>query len=212
MRDLLYGILLVGGITACVCVAAPEPAILPEPGDWTVDLTFEHPQQITLGFDINGQPRRYWYTIVTVTNNEGRDVDFYPKCELMTDTFQIVPAGKGVSPAVFERIKDRHKSQYPFLEPLEKIGNKILEGEDNARDIAIIWPDFDARAGGMKIFLTGLSNETAVIDHPIAKDEAGNPVKVYLRKTLELNYGLRGDTRLRSYMKVDYKDKRWVMR
>ncbi|MHC4361609.1 MAG: hypothetical protein ACYSTZ_02185, partial [Planctomycetota bacterium] len=69
------------------------------------------------------------------------------------------------------------------------------------------WPDFDARAKGMKIFVSGLSNETVATDHPIAKDK-----KVYLRKTLELSYDLRGDPALRSDAKLVYQNKRWVMR
>jgi len=213
MKGFALGIFFAAGaIMACVCLAAPEPAIVPAPGQWTVDVTFEHPQQITLGSGHSSKPRQFWYTIVTLTNNTNRDVDFYPRCDLMTDTFQIISAGKDTSPAAFEQIKRRHQSKYPFLESLEKAGNKILQGEDNTKDITIIWPDFDVRAKNIKIFITGLSNETAVIDHPIAKDKTGKPVKVYLRKTLELNYALRGDTSLRSYIKLNYKDKRWVMR
>jgi hypothetical protein len=196
----------------CVCLAAPEPAIVPGPGEWTIDVIFEHPQQIMLQVGFDNKPRRFWYMIVTLTNKANRDVDFYPKCDLMTDTFQIIPAGKETPAAVFEQIKRRHQSRYPFLEPLEKAGNKILQGEDNTKDIAIIWPDFDAQAKNIKVFITGLSNETVAIDHPIAKDEAGKPVKVYLRKTLELSYVLRGDTSLRSEDDLSYKGKRWVMR
>jgi hypothetical protein len=165
---------------------------------------------LQVGFD--NKPRRFWYMIVTLTNKANRDVDFYPKCDLMTDTFQIIPAGKETPAAVFEQIKRRHQSRYPFLEPLEKAGNKILQGEDNTKDIAIIWPDFDAQAKNIKVFITGLSNETVAIDHPIAKDEAGKPVKVYLRKTLELSYALRGDTSLRSDVNLSYDGNRWVMR
>ena len=199
-------------VMACVCLAAPEPAIVPGPGEWTVDVTFEHPQQIVLQLGIDNKPRRFWYTIITLTNRTNRDVGFYPKCDLMTDTFQIIPAGKDRPEAVFERIKKRHKDRYPFLEPLEKTSNKILQGEDNTKDIAIIWPDFDAQAKDIKIFITGLSNETVAIDHPIAKDETGKPVKVYLRKTLELSYALRGDTSIRSYVNLSYEGKHWVMR
>jgi hypothetical protein len=213
MKGFALGIFfVVGAIMVCVCLAAPEPAIVPGPRDWTVDVTFEHPQQITLELGSHSKSRRFWYTIVTLTNRTNRDVDFYPKCELMTDTFRIIPAGRDASPAVFEQIKRRHQSRYPFLESLEKAGDKILQGEDNAKDIAVIWPDFDAQARNIKVFITGLSNETAVISHPIEKDKTGMPLKVYLRKTLQLNYALRGDTALRSYIKLDYKGKRWVMR
>ena len=212
MKGFAYGILAILAVMACVCLAAPEPAIVPGPGEWTIDVIFEHPQQIMLQVGFDNKPRRFWYMIVTLTNKANRDVDFYPKCDLMTDTFQIIPAGKWVPTAVFEQIKRRHQSRYPFLEPLEKAGNKILQGEDNTKDIAIIWPDFDAQAKNIKVFITGLSNETVAIDHPIAKDEAGKPVKVYLRKTLELSYVLRGDTSLRSEDDLSYKGKRWVMR
>jgi len=113
---------------------------------------------------------------------------------------------------VFEQIKRRHQNKYPFLEPLEKADNRILQGEDNTKDIAIIWPDFDLQAKNIKIFIAGLSNETVVIDHPVAKDKMGEVVKVYLRKTLELSYSLRGDPALRSDVGIAYKDKRWIMR
>ncbi|MBW8041207.1 MAG: hypothetical protein FVQ85_14555 [Planctomycetes bacterium] len=211
MKGIFYGTLFVLGVMSFVCVAAPEPAIVPGPRDWTVDVTFEHPQQIELRWEKSGL-RRFWYTIVTLTNKSGEDVNFYPNCELMTDTFHIIPAGKNAPEAVFKAIKRRHQRKYPFLEALEKSDNKLLEGEDNAKDIAIIWSDFDKQVKNIQIFIKGLSNETASIDHPIAKDARGGPVKVYLRKTLELSYSLSGDAALRSYAKMAYKGKRWIMR
>jgi hypothetical protein len=90
--------------------------------------------------------------------------------------------------------------------------NRILQGEDNAKDIVVIWRDFDTRATGFKLFVTGLSNETAVVNHPVAVDDAGAPVKVFLRKTLALNYALRGDPSLRDSVEVVHKEKTWVMR
>jgi hypothetical protein len=212
MKRFLWCISAICVTAACVCLAAPEPAIVPAPGEWTVDTEFSHPQQLVLQRSSDNKPVRFWYVIVTLTNNTGRDVDFYPKCDLMTDTFQIIPAGRSVTPAVFEHIKKRHKSRYPFIEPLDQAGNKVLQGEDNTKDIAIIWPDFDTRAKSIGLFLTGLSNETAVVDHPVSKDQTGQPLKVFLRKTLEISYALRGDPALRSNVSLDYKGKRWVMR
>jgi hypothetical protein len=211
MKSIVYGTLVLLAATAFVCVAAPEPAIIPGARDWTVDVTFEHPQQIMVRMEKSGL-RRFWYTIVTLTNKSGEDVDFYPNCDLMTDTFDIIQANKDTPPGVFEQIKKRHLRKYPFLEALEKAGNKMLEGEDNAKDIAVIWPDFDKQVKNLKVFITGLSNETAAIDHPVAKDATGEPVKVYLRKTLELSYSLSGDAALRSDAKPAYDGKRWIMR
>ncbi len=212
MKDFVYGILTILVVTACVSLAAPEPAIVQGPDDWTLDVTFGHPQQIVLRLSGDKEPKRYWYTIITLTNKTGHDVDFYPKCELMTDTYEITPAGKDTPAAVFEQINKRHQRKFPFLESLENAGNKILQGEDNTKDIAIIWPDFDAKAKSIKIFIAGLSNETVAVDHPTAKDETGKPVKVYLRKTLELNYKFGGDAFFRSNARPIYEGKNWVMR
>jgi|SRR4030042_1576753 hypothetical protein len=211
MKRIIYGTFVFLMAIAFMCLAAPEPAVVPGPRDWTIEVTFEHPQQIMVQMEKGGQ-KRFWYTIVTLTNKSGQDVDFYPICDLMTDTFNIIPANKSTPAGVFEQIKRRHQRKYPFLEALDKAGNKMLEGEDNAKDIAIIWPDFDEQVKNMKFFITGLSNETAVIDHPIAKNAAGEPVKVYLRKTLEISYSISGDAALRSYAKLTYNGKRWIMR
>ncbi|MFA5252026.1 MAG: hypothetical protein WC454_05530 [Phycisphaerae bacterium] len=211
MKNLVYGILAVLAVTACAS-PAPEPAIVQGPDDWTIDVTFGHPQQIALRLDGEKETKRYWYTIITLTNNTSHDVDFYPKCELMTDTLEITPAGKGTPAAVFEQIKKRHQKKFPFLESLESTGSKILQGEDNTKDVAVIWPDFDAKAREIKIFIAGLSNETVAVDHPTAKDETGKPAKIYLRKTLELSYKIGGDAAFRSKAKPVYQGKSWVMR
>jgi len=207
---LLYGTLFAATV-ASLCVAAPEPAIVQRPGQWTLDVQYTHPEQIVLPWGPAGE-QRFWYIILTVTNRTGMDVDFFPKADLLTDTFQIVPAGRGVPPVVFDMIKQRHAVRYPFLEPLAGLENRLLEGEDNARDIAVIWQDFDRQATSFKIFISGLSNETAVVPHPVATDENGRPLPVYLRKTLELSYGLRGDPAIRKAVEVVYKGQSWVMR
>ena len=212
MKGFFYGTLVISAIMACIALAAPEPAIVPTPGQWTVDIEFTHPQQIALQQGVNNQPTRFWYMIITLTNNTGNDVSFYPKCDLMTDTFEITSAVKAVSPAVFKQIKSRHQSKYPFLEPLDLAGNRILQGEDNTKDIAIIWPDFSTKAKNIKLFITGLSNETVAVDHPVAQDDMGMPIQVLLRKTLEVNYSFRGDPALRADVKLAYKGKRWIMR
>ena len=212
MKSFFYGTLVISALITSLSLAAPEPAIVPGIGQWTVDTEFTHPQQIVLRRTSDKKPVRFWYTIITLTNNTDEDVAFFPKCDLMTDTFQITQAGKGVLPVVFEQIKKRHQSRYPFLELLSKAGNRILQGEDNAKDIAVIWPDFDVKASNVKVFIAGLSNETVAINHPVTKDDSGNPKKVFLRKTLELNYDFKGDPKLRSAVSLTYKSKRWIMR
>lgn len=192
--------------------AYPEPAVVQRAGDWTLEVAFSRLQQIGVKCPGERAPSRYWYIILTLTNKAGSDVPFYPACDLMTDTFRIVPAGKGVRGPVFEQIKLRHQGRYPFVENIDFAGNRVLEGVDNTKDIVIIWPDFDPKAKSITLFIAGLSNETVAIDHPTATDDEGNPVKVYLRKTLALEYAVGADEKLRALAKPAYKGKRWVMR
>ncbi|MHC4068489.1 MAG: hypothetical protein ACYS18_03635 [Planctomycetota bacterium] len=212
MKSQVFGSLLVFVMLCGFCVGAPEPSVVPEWGEWTLEVQFTHPQQIVVGKGIDNQPRRFWYMILTMTNKTRSDVDFYPRCEIMTDDFELTPSGKGVSGVVFEQIKRRHQGRYPFLEAVEKAGNRILQGEDNTKDVAIIWPDFGTQTKDVKVFIAGLSNETVLIKHPVAKDENGQAVKVFLRKTLELTYSLPGDAAVKSGENLSYESKRWVMR
>ena len=165
-KRLFYGTILTAVLVG-LSMAAPKPAILQRPGQWTVEVKFEHPQQIVVPWGGNPQSR-FWYMIATVTNRTGRDIEFYPKCDLMTDTFQVLPAGQGVPPVVFQQIQQLHGGVYPFLEPLEKVDSRILQGEDNAKEIVIAWRDFDPQAASFKVFVGGLSNETVIVPHPVA--------------------------------------------
>jgi hypothetical protein len=72
MKDFVYGIsalrrysfgasATILAVMACMSLAAPEPAVVQRPNEWTVDVTFEHPQQIMLQLSGDKEPRRYWY-------------------------------------------------------------------------------------------------------------------------------------------------------
>ena len=119
--------------------------------------------------------------ILSVTNvSSPEDAEFYPVCQLITDTFKAIPADKHVPISVFETVKRKHQGSYPFLESLDFKDHRVSRGEDNTRDFAIIWPDFDPKARQVSLFVGGLSNETAVLKHPKLKDEDGGPKKIFL--------------------------------
>lgn len=198
--------------SATISSSAPEPAIVQGPNLWTFEATFTHPDQIMIKTAPDQAAQRFWYVILSLTNKSGKDVEFYPKCELMTDTFKFYLASQGVPGIVFDKIKSRHKTKYPLLESIEFVDSKILQGSDNTKDVAVIFPDFDAKAKNIKIFLAGLSNETAVVELPDVNGKQDAIQEVYLRKTLELNYAIPGDPSKRSEAKLDFKAKRWIMR
>lgn len=213
MSRFIYGTILSTCVfVSSVCIAAPEPAVVPGIGQWTLDTEFTQLQQIEIPTRGGSRPELFWYMILTITNNAGEDVDFYPKSDLMTDNFQILSEGTSVTPYVFQQVKNRHQTKYPFLESLDSAGNRILQGSDNTKDIAIIWPDFNNDAKAVKLFISGLSNETVVIDHPVELDENGKPVKIFLRKTLELSYSIKGEALSRNKTTPAFEGKRWIMR
>ncbi|MBC8378537.1 MAG: hypothetical protein H8E62_05115 [Planctomycetes bacterium] len=193
--------------------AYPTPAVVQPMDQWTLTVTYSQPQQIMLRMDQTNPPQRFWYTILTVTNQSSFDeVSFYPVCELITDTFEVIAADKTVQKSVFEVIKLKHQGSFPFLESLDFADRRILRGQDNTRDFAIIWPDFDLKAKAVSLFIAGLSNETAVVEHPKLKDEQGDPQKVFLRKTLQLKFAVAGDEAFRADAVMKEIERNWVMR
>lgn len=203
--------LCIAGLFSTAASAYPTPAGVQDVDKWTLRVTYTQPQQIT--FRAGDSLQRFWYIILTVTN-EGpfEEVSFYPFAELVTDTFQMIPAGRNVPESVFNAIKLKHQGSFPFLESLDFIDRRIARGEDNTRDFAIIWPDFDPKAKEVSLFISGLSNETAVVEHPQQQDEQGNPQKIFLRKTLQLKYSVAGDEKFRAQAVMQQIDQNWVMR
>lgn len=213
MKTLFPTVILIAFLAVtCQSLAFPEPEIIPKPGVWTLNTVFDQPQQITLKIPGQAQKKRFWYIILTLTNHSSNNVPFYSSCDLMTDTFQIIAAGKDTRKIIFDKIKRRHQGKYPFIEPLDLIDNRILQGKDNTKDVAVIWSDFDPKAKYVKFFIEGLSNETVAIEDPINTDENGKPKKIFLRKTLALKYSIAGDPKLRAKAKLKYISKSWVMR
>lgn len=191
--------------------AYPQPAVVQGLRQWTLSVEYSQPEQLMLASEDGKTAQRFWYIILTVTNNsEFDEVTFYPSCELMTDTFQIIPADRRVPRAVFETIKRRTQGRYPFLESLDFVDHRVFKGEDNARDFAIIWPDFDPQAKEISLFIEGLSNETAVVEQPAKENADSEPV--ILQKTLQLKYAIGGDPQLRQSAVLREIDTTWVMR
>lgn len=178
-------------------------------GGWTMDASFEHPQEILLQLAGETEVSRYWYVIMSVTNTTGQDVGLYPLCELMTDTYQMLQAGAGVRGEVYESIINIHRQKYPFLQPLEKTIGKLPQGTDHTKDVLLVWKDFDKDARAIKLFIAGLSSQTQTVEKPAADVPAE---QVILRKTLELAYNVSGDPAMRSQASLTYKGLRWVMR
>ncbi len=190
-----------------VCIAAPRPSLAPASGIWTLDVVYTQPQQYAVRNNDN-QIERYWYIILSLVNNTGRDVPFYPKFELMTDTWSIEASDTGVAKGVYDSLKLMNEGSFPFAVTMNEVANKILQGSDNSVDLLVVWKDFELEAKSVKMFFAGLSNETAVVE----TQRDGETIKHYLQKTLELNYSIPGDSKQRDLQQLAFEGMRWVMR
>lgn len=195
---------------AGMCQAYPKPTVLGGVNDWTLDVQYTKPRQIEVLIPGDKSPTRYWYIILTLTNETGRDVPFYPAGYLVTDTFQVMQAGIKINKIVFERIKTLFEGRYPFLQSVEFANSTILQGKDNTIDVAVIWPDFDPRAKQVTFFIEGLSNQTTVINPPATTQTASE--EIILSKTLAMQYRVGGDPRLRDSVKLTFEEKYWAFR
>jgi hypothetical protein len=187
----------------------PRPSVYPK--SW--ELKFEHgtPQRIVVDLGDGQSPRAFWYLTYTVTNTGNVELPFFPVLELMSKDGQIARSDDKVPPQVFNRIKAREKNN--FLESQYAIGGELRIGPDQAREGVAIWPEISAEMGNFSIFVSGLSGE-----YTFLKDATGAEVKttddkpVILRKTLQLNYLIRGDEVYPGEDVVNENAEEWVMR
>ncbi|MFQ5489458.1 MAG: hypothetical protein ACE5GE_01945 [Phycisphaerae bacterium] len=194
--------------------AAPKPALAL--GHWQLDFAFHDPARISVTLPGDDRPSTVWYVLYSVTNLTGREVDFYPVFDLVTDTFQVVEGGRGIHPDVYQAIRDRHARQYPFFTMPKDVLGTLRQGEDNTRTAAIAFRDFDPQASRFTVYVAGLSGEMARVANPtfnrdLPESDNNRPFFV-LRKTLAVTYELPGDAQSRNLADPIRVKREWVMR
>lgn len=200
-------------VVAGVALTAPKPAEIPT--SWQLDLTFQPPHQIQVVLPGDSRPSTFWYFRYTVTNGTDAEQRFVPDFVLSTDTGQVLRAGQGVSPFVFEAVKE--KASEPLLKDQTNIAGPLLRGADNAKEGVAIFTDIDPEAGAFDLFVGGLSGETSTIKPPLpvistSYGKSTTKTSVTLSKTLGLNYKLPGEASARATIVPQLVDKTWVMR
>ena len=187
----------------------PVPSIYPK----AFQFKFEHglPTRIVVDLHDGQSPHAFWYLVYTVTNDSDQEQAFLPVLELYTKDGQAFRSDDHVKPAVFHAVAKREKND--LLESQYGIGGELRLGPDQARDGVAIWPEPSAEMGSFSIYVSGLSGEYAFL-----KDAAGSDVKgpdgnpVILRKSLQLNYLIRGDEVYPGEDAVNENAESWVMR
>ncbi len=206
-----------------------EPS--PVPISWELELKYLDPRRIDIQLPGSDKPQVFWYMVYTVTNPNQQSRRFYPICQFVTDELKIYNMDVGISPLVFDAIKERHKITHKYLVHPTKAVGALLSGDDNARESVAVWRDVDMppSVNGFRIYVAGLSGETRLVPNPkydpkqpevrLVKDEGGrereepvNPKAFTLRKTLELKYNLPGSPEARATVDAERGDMRWIMR
>lgn len=189
------------------CVSSLAQADYPQPSPYlkTWQLDFDHgkPKRVVVQASAMSAPKAYWYMTYTVTNHTDREQLFMPTFDLVTQDGKIVHSDTNIPKTVFDVIKKREGMR--FLQTAAQIAGELRIGDDQAKDGVAIWPEPSPRMGHFQIYVSGLSGEIAIIKGPDGKDQI-------LRKTLQLNYLIRGDEVYPGEDQVNEEPEKWVMR
>jgi hypothetical protein len=210
-----------------VVQADPDyPVPSPYPISWELKFTHGMPHRIAVDVTDSKVPRAYWYMTYTVTNEGDKEQRFYPQMDLLTADGNVHKSDEKVPKRVFDDIKDQVHNK--FLEPYTSISGPIRLGPAEARDGVAVWPETQPRMEHFSIFVTGLSGEAVImktVDGKLVKtdqaedmyskdneDELLKKGLTILRKTLQLNFYIRGDEVYPGEDEVNKTGEEWIMR
>lgn len=205
----------------------PEPSLAPT--EWEFEFEYDRPRRIEVQLAGDDEPTTFWYLPYRVTNPGPRTHRFFPTFELVLDDLQVLHTDVGISPLVFNAIRERHRATYPYMvDPTQAIG-PLKVGDDHAVESVAIWRADDLPGNAFDVYVAGLSGETRIIPNPAydpdqprsitVEDAQGiertvdvNPPNFTLRKTLELAFKLPGSEQARRRVAPVPAGKRWILR
>ncbi len=181
----------------------PTPGL--ETRSWQITFTWHRPMRLMMfvGAGAKRRLKTFWFLRYTVANNTHRNLFFIPRIELVADTGKIIRPVITVSPKMLKKI--RTATGDPFIINPALIAGRLLQGADNARESVAVFTGIPAAARAFRIFIGGLSGETAVQKNPLTHKP------VVLHKTLVLHYWIPGKA-IRIRPRSRLLSKKWVMR
>ena len=215
---------LFAATTVLPAVAAPDfPVPSTYPISWQLDFKHEKPKRITVDVPGSPTPKAYWYLAYTVSNAGDKEQRFYPELDLVTADGQVHHADQHIAKRVYDQIKGAERNQR--LESFLTINGPVRLGPAEARDGVAVWPETNLRMDQFQVYVAGLSGEAVTLK----KDDKGKLVKAAtadlvadrnanpstlttLRKTLQLNYFIRGDDVYPGEDEVNTDAEEWIMR
>lgn len=220
-------VVLIFGTAQLDVGTGPQPS--PNPIAWEFKFTFLDPQRIEVQVPGADKPEVYWYLVYTVTNTSRRSQRFLPTFQIVTEQIEVFDTDLGISPLVFDAIRERHRITHKYLVSPTKAIGPLLCGEDNARESVAIWREVDLTQNNFSVYVAGLSGETQFLENPAhdpnrpevkrvvgpdgrEREQTVNPQYFTLRKTLEIRYTLPGSPAARRHALPQRGQTRWIMR
>lgn len=192
----------------------PQPARFP--ANWELDFAFHDPQALVITLPGDDRPSVFWYVLYRAENNTGRDIQYFPTAELVTESLEVVRGGENISPTVYDAIVERHRRTDPFLIVPGKTLGTFLQGEDNAKSSMMVFKDFNQNDNEFTIYFGGLSGEIQRVPNPRYRRSevatAEQPRYFTLRKTLAVKYRVPGDSQTRRQAGAQRLSQEWIMR
>jgi len=216
VTSLIIGALLLLLGTSPARADFPKPS--PYPISWELKFTHGLPKRIVVNVPNSNIPQAYWYMTYTVTNLGDKEQMFLPRFELMTEDGRLTRGDVNIPRDVFDAIKAKERNK--LLEPVTSITGLLRLGEAEARDGVAIFPEPTPRMGHFSIFVTGLSGEAVTLKNVNGEfqkiddaEQMKNPKDlIILRKTLQLNFFIRGDEVYPGEDEVNQDTEVWIMR
>jgi len=209
-------------VTVASHTARADDEVVPKPNPYPIswELDFKHgmPKRVVVDTPDSSVPQAYWYLTYHVTNHTDREQNFLPQFDLLADNGQVTRADVNLPKRVFDIIQAREHNKY--LVPITKAMGTLRIGDAEAVDSVAIWPEPEPRMGKFSIFVTGLSGEAVTLkptDGKLVKVTNADELKdkaglIFLRKTLQLNFFIRGDEVYPGEDEVNKDSETWIMR
>lgn len=184
-------------------VAYPKPKAVPD----RAELNFEPGALRIFQSPTDGQ--WYWYMTYEISNYTGEDRIWAPTFTLYTDRGEILESGRGVNRTHVNEIMEYLGDD--MLEVQHEIIGDLYQGEGNVRSGLVVWPAKRTDVNELILFVSGISGETAIVEHPSTGEET------ILQKTLMREYLLPGnatglgDDPVELHVDID-RSPRWIYR
>lgn len=207
----IAGTLLVSSPTAIFAGKHPEPSVYPLPNAWYLGVKAGMLKRIVVAVPGQKAPNAYWYLPYTVTNNTGKEINFFPEFEMVTQDGKIHRSDNHVPLAVFQAVKKDNGND--LLVSANDVIGILHQGDDQAKDCVAIWEEPMPRMGTFAVYGAGFSSESVyAVDDKGEKIKDGQGNLILLRKTLALDYVIFGDEIAPDKDIVHLKKESWIMR